>query len=162
MYDKFEFHTNDGFSVNFLMTIAPPAYIALTDVSYEILTTTTDRDRMESNLSWPTFTYYKRMLTHIEADVLADSPQHFHTFWHGILQTLMILPTPLQTDRTQGALFIRPAGVTEDWTIPVSVDSPPAIPRAGLAPSAGKMTMTFKSPTPYWHRMVSNDSVWHV
>jgi hypothetical protein len=162
MYDKFIFTNNISQTVDFLMTIAPPAYIALTDVNYEIVSSSTDRDRMEANQSWPTFSYYKRLLIHMEADVLADTPQHFHTFWHGLLQTIMVTPDILQTVRTQGTLTIRPAGVTEDWTIPVVVDSPPGIPRAGLGPSAGKMTMTLKAFRPYFHRATTNDYVWHV
>ncbi|HEY1248647.1 MAG TPA: hypothetical protein VGE97_06650 [Nitrososphaera sp.] len=162
MYDKFQFVNNDSEVVDFLMTITGSGYICLTDVNFEIITSTNDRDRMEANASWPSFVYYKRLLTHIEADILANSPQEFHTFWHTTLQKIMVAPDALQTFRTQGALVIRPAGVTEDWRIPVVVDSPPGIPRGGLSPSAGKMTMTLKSTTPYWYRVTSNDFVWHV
>ena len=163
MYTKFEFQ-NGGtlYTVDFLMDPTPPAYMCLTDCNFEIVGSSTDRDRMEANASWPTFTYYKRLLIHCEVDVLADTPQHFHTFWHNQLQGLMVAPTVLQLTRTQGTLTIRPAGVTEDWEMPVVVDSPPGIPRGGLSPSAGKMTVTFKSFRPYFHRAETDDYVWHV
>jgi hypothetical protein len=161
MYDKFTFTNNSSQVVDFL-SMGSPAFIALTAVNFELVSATTDRDRSEGNASWPTFTYYKRLLTHIEADIFGDTPQAFHTFWSATLQKLMVDPQIVQTVRTQGTLTMRPAGVTEDWTIPVVVDSPPGIPRGGLSPSGGKMTMTFKSFRPYFHRAVTNDYVWHV
>jgi hypothetical protein len=162
MYDKFQFTNNVAQTVDFLMAITSSGYIALTDCHYEVGEESTDRSHMEGNASWATFTYYTMLHTYIEADVLADTPQNFHTFWHGTLQKLMVAPTTVQTSRTQGTLTIRPAGITEDWTIPVVVESAPTIPRGGLSPSGGKMTMTFKSFRPYFYRNTSADYVWHV
>jgi hypothetical protein len=117
---------------------------------------------MEANASWATFTYYKSLLVYIEADVLADNPTDFATFWHNTLQKLMVPPGLLQTVRQQGQIRIRPSGFSEDMLLPVVVSEPPTMPRGGLSPSAGQMTMTFKAFRPYWVGASTSTNYWHV
>src|SRR4051812_42033514 len=106
MYDKFQYEdiATSTTKVDFLMALTTSGYIALTDCHFELVGSSTDRPRMEANASWETFTYYKGLLAYLECDVLADTPQHFATFWHNTLQALMITPGTLQTSRLQGRL----------------------------------------------------------
>ncbi|HEY1248258.1 MAG TPA: hypothetical protein VGE97_04655 [Nitrososphaera sp.] len=164
MYDIFRYEEVDGSSVkaDFLMTITTAGYICLTDCHFELTGSSTDRPRMEANASWPTFTYYKGLLCYIECDILADTPQHFASFWNSMLQSIMIAPDIIQTDRLQGRLCIKPAGFSENLLLPVVISDAPTIPRGGVSPSYGKMTMTFKAFRPYFVGATTDDPYWHV
>lgn len=161
MFTSFKYIDADANEVNFLMAVGTSGgYIGLTDFDPELMAEGEDRSRMEANQSWPTFTYYNRLLIMVQADMICQTPADFVTLKIATMGIIMVDPVANQTVRTQGQLRMRLAGQTEDWTIPVSVATPPKFQQPATSPSAASFSVTFKAFRPYWYRLTSADYKW--
>lgn len=158
-YTVFKYTDADSNDIDFIADPTPSGYIALQSVQFEPQSSSADRPRAEANASYPTFTYYKKLLTHLSGDILAGSSSEFNVFKAAMLEILMIAADTQQTDRNQGTLTIRPHGISHNWTIPASVESI-TIPEVALYASRSEYTLTFKHYRPYFYEAFSDTYKW--
>jgi hypothetical protein len=161
VYTKFQYVNNAAAVADFASAVAPTGFVALKRVLFEINGRSVDRPRLEANASWATFTYYDKLLIHVEGDVVAATPAQYNVYWQAMLQKLLPAPEALQTDRTQGALVFRLEGLSEDYSIPVVVETPPQTPKeVNMAPSASPFMCVFKAFRPYAFGLTSETYYW--
>ena len=161
MYSKFQYVANDTSVVDFLPTAPDPnGWFALKEVAYTIDGRAVDRPKMEANGSWAVFNYYSLMHIECSGDLIANTSALFNVFKQTAVQKLMPAPESLQTDRTQGAIVMRMLGFSEDYSVPVVVETPFNAPAQGASPSLSPFRVVFKAFRPYFFGLSSSEYFW--
>jgi hypothetical protein len=160
MYSKMEFTNNSAQTVNLLGSVASTGFVAIKQASYNLGERTVDRPKMEANGSWATFMYYQNLIIELEGDVIAATPEDFNTFKQDMIQKMLPSAAVLQTTRTHGSFVIRLLGLSEDYSVPVVVQTLLMPQSADKAPSASDLRIVLKAFRPYFQGLTSTNFFW--
>lgn len=135
------------------------AVYPLHEFSPEIDERTDDREKMQDDGLWPTFSYDGKMTIHMAGDILADDSTDFNTKRLALINVLRDYGTPRQ--RKAGSLDVLFDGQSEHWKTDYRVDAV-TIPLTGASPAFAEFTITLVSFTPYFIGVTSSNKHYYT
>lgn len=127
----------------------PNGYFPIEELSFEIESRSSDRNRMQGEGTWPSFTYYGKMLIHIHGHLIANSPSLLNQYKMKLMERLMPLTLGYRANRQTGIFGCQFTGFTESFQTAVTLEGTPSILNQAFYPSVVPIEITFKSFTPY-------------
>jgi hypothetical protein len=135
-------------------------YFAVEHITFEPDIRTNERPRMQGQGIWPAYTYFGKMLIHIEGHIVAGSSAAFNAYKLRLMHMVMPLDMGYQFQRHVGLFVCQFTGQSEPFGAEVSPDAAPSIANDANFPSVGECSLTLKSFYPYMVGQQSGNQIW--
>lgn len=160
MIDSMYFVTAVGERMDWNTDPDPNGYFAVEELQFEPEARSSDRNRMQAQGSWPSYTYFGHMLIHINGHLLAVDSTKFNAYKLLLMRIIMPIDMSYQQQRHVGQFFVRFTGQDEDFFTNVGLDAAPSITNEALFPSVAPIQLTLKSFFPYMQGLNSGKTYW--
>lgn len=136
-------------------------FFAVEEVIFERDIRTSDRNRMQAMGVWPNYTYYGKMVIHINGHLLANDATLLNNYKLQLMSVVMPQRTGLQfVDRKVGTFYLKYTGQSEYFYTDCGMESPPDIINAALSPANVACQLSLKSFFPYMLGVQSGRVYW--
>jgi hypothetical protein len=135
-------------------------YFAVEEVHFDLDARSNDRNKMQAQGVWPSYTYFGRMLIHINGHILADTSTQLNNYKLRLMQTIMPARFNLAFNRHVGWLYLKFTGQSEYFYTECGLESAPDITNGALAPSVVPCQIALKSFLPYMYGEITGNRYW--
>jgi hypothetical protein len=160
MFDYMYFENTIGEVMYWNEDPVDTGYFAVENVTFEPDIRTTERPRMQGQGIWPAYTYFGKMLIHLEGHIVAGNSDYYNAYKLRLMHMVMPLDMGYQAQRHLGLFVCKFAGQSEAFTAEVSLDAAPSIANEANFPSVGTCALSLKSFFPYMVGQVSGAQIW--
>ena len=135
-------------------------YFAVEELQMELDIRSQDRNRMQMQGIWPSYTYFGKMVIHISGHLLADTPAQLNVYKLQLMRILMPPRTGLAFYNKIGTFYIKYTGINEYYYTECGLEAAPDIQIGALSPSNVPCSLSLKSFLPYMWGASTGQRVW--
>lgn len=160
MFDSIYFKNTVGDIMLWNTDPDPQGYFPIEEITFEIEGRSGERNRMQAQGTWPSYTYFGKMLIHISGRLLAQTPELLTAYKFRLMRMIMPIDMGYQGQRHVGQFYCQFAGMSEHFVTEVGLDGGPSIVNEAFYPSTAECELTLKSFNPYMVGVNSGGLYW--